>query len=114
MIEKVLKTKINEDKSINQGIAPGQMKKHYYPGIPVFLNQKKAKLNGALLAFGKHKTSKNVFFLSKKSSLKEAASKLYILLRRMKEMGFKSISVSKIPNIGIGKAINDRLKRASS
>ncbi len=114
MMEKVLKIKVHETKFKNQGVAPGQMRKHYSPGIPVFLNQKKAKPNGALLFFGKHKTNKNVFFLSKKYSTKEAAAKLYILLRRIKEMGFRSISVSKIPNTGIGKAINDRLKRASS
>jgi L-threonylcarbamoyladenylate synthase len=35
------------------------------------------------------------------------------MLRKMKNLGYNSISISKIPNIGIGKAINDRLTRAS-
>jgi len=114
MISKVVKGKILETKHLGDVIAPGQFKKHYSPGIPVYLNQKKAKPNGAILVFGKHIMAKNIFFLSKKSSLLEAASNLYTLLRKAKESGYKNISVSKIPKEGIGKAINDRLQRASS
>ena len=33
---------------------------------------------------------------------------------KIKNKGFKSIIVNKIPNIGIGIAINDRLKKASN
>jgi SUA5 domain. len=43
-------------------IAPGQFKKHYSPGIPVYLNQTKAKAHGALLVLGKHKIADNIFF----------------------------------------------------
>ena len=64
--------------------------------------------------FGKQKIKKDIFFLSKRSSLKEAASNLYVLLRKIKELGYKSISITNIPNTGIGKAINDRIRRASS
>ena len=34
-------------------------------------------------------------------------------LRKIKNKGYKSIAVEKIPNIGLGKTINDRLRRAS-
>ena len=37
-----------------------------------------------------------------------------IFLEKIKNKGYKSIIVNKIPNIGIGIAINDRLKRAST
>lgn len=114
MIFKVLREKIHEVKNQGDIISPGQFKKHYSPGIPVYLNQKKPKPNGALLAFGKQKIKKDIFFLSKRSSLKEAASNLYVLLRKIKELGYKSISITNIPNTGIGKAINDRIRRASS
>ena len=114
MIFKVLREKIHEVKNQGDIISPGQFKKHYSPGIPVYLNQKKPKPNGALLVFGKQKIKKGIFFLSKRSSLKEAASNLYILLRKIKELGYKSISITNIPNTGIGKAINDRIRRASS
>lgn len=114
MIFKVLREKVHEVKKKGDIISPGQFKKHYSPGIPVYLNQKKPKPNGALLVLGKHKIKKNIFFLSKRSSLKEAASNLYVLLRKIKELGYKSISITNIPNTGIGKAINDRIRRASS
>ena len=44
--------------------------------------------------------------------MKEAASNLYKTLRKIKKLKFKKIYVVKIPNIGSGIAINDRLKRA--
>ena len=95
--------------------SPGMLKKHYSPGIPVLLNQKKADKNCALITFGKkYKNKTNCFNLSKKSDLKEAASNLYKTFRKIKKQGFKKIYVVKIPNIGAGIAINDRLKRASN
>ena len=45
--------------------------------------------------------------------MKEAAKNLYSILRRIKKDKYRSIAVGKIPNIGLGKTINDRLKRAS-
>ena len=35
------------------------------------------------------------------------------IMRKIKNKNFKSIAVEKIPNIGFGEAINDRLIRAS-
>ena len=58
-------------------------------------------------------SGKNFYYLSKKKNLKEAAKKLYKTLRMIKKKNFKSIAVEKIPNIGFGEAINDRLIRAS-
>ena len=113
MIQAVTKQRVQEKNTNGTIVAPGQFKKHYSPGIPVFLNQNKAKPNGAILVWGRYKNAKNVFFLSKKSSLSEASRNLYILLRQAKEAGYQNISVTKIPNIGIGKAINDRLQRAA-
>ena len=42
----------------------------------------------------------------------EAAKNLYKKLRQIKKMGFKNISITKIPNKGVGIAINDRLKKS--
>ena len=64
--------------------------------------------------FGKKfKNCRNYFNLSKKGHLKEAAANLYKIMRKIKNKGYKKIFVSKIPNQGVGIAINDRLKRAS-
>jgi len=94
--------------------SPGMLKRHYSPGIPVFLNQKKAQKNCALITLGKkYKNKKNFFNLSKNSDLKEAASNLYKTFRKIKKQGFKKIYVVKIPNQGLGIAINDRLKKAA-
>ena len=53
------------------------------------------------------------FYLSKKSDLKEAAKNLYSTLRKIKKDGYKRIAVEKIPKIGLGLSINDRLNRAA-
>ena len=45
--------------------------------------------------------------------MNEAAKNLYSCLRDIKNKGYKSIAVEKIPNKGLGKTINDRLYRAS-
>jgi len=112
-IKKFIKKIINnKSKEI---LSPGQLKKHYSPGVPVYLNKKKPKINGALLVFGQSKfKGENIFYLSKSASLVEAAKNLYSKLRLIKKCGYKSISITKIPNKNIGIAINDRLKRASS
>ena len=61
----------------------------------------------------KKKIKSNYYFLSKKGDLNEAAKNLYSTLRKIKKDNYKSIAVSKIPNKGLGKTINDRLIRAS-
>ena len=113
-IEKIIGKKIKIQNYIGKIKVPGQSKLHYSPGIPVRLNVKKLKKNEAYLTIKKEKNSKlNYFFLSKKGNLNEAAKNLYSTLRKIKNRKFRSIAVSNIPNIGIGKSINDRLRRAS-
>jgi len=106
--------KITTAKQNSKVRSPGMLKKHYSPGIPVLLNQKKAHKDCALITFGKkYRYKRNHFNLSKKSDLKEAASNLYKTFRKIKKQGFKKIYVVKIPKHGAGIAINDRLLRAS-
>tara|TARA_B100000131_G_scaffold228221_1_gene219936 strand:+ start:18 stop:947 length:930 start_codon:yes stop_codon:yes gene_type:complete len=112
-INKVLRTRLKYNKKKNI-IMPGQAKVHYSPGIPIRLNIKKSKPNEAFILIKKRKSfDKNFYYLSKTKNLKEAAKKLYKTLRIIKKKNFKSIAVEKIPNIGFGEAINDRLIRAS-
>ena len=113
-IEKILKKKVVVDTNSKKKIAPGQFPLHYSPGIPLRTNVKDPKNNEAFLLIKKRKiTFKNYYYLSKKNDLKKAAKNLYSLLRRIKKDGYKMIAVEKIPNIGIGKTLNDRLNRAS-
>ena len=66
-----------------------------------------------ILLLENYKNLNNYFNLSKKADLKEAASNLYKIMRKIKKKGYKKIFVTKIPKKGPGLAINDRLLRAS-
>ena len=114
-IEKILKKKIKIRKNFKKINAPGQLKLHYSPGIPVEMNKRSIKKQQAFIGFGKKfKIGKNYFNLSKKGDLKEAANNLYKTMREVKKRKFKSIAIVKISNKGIGCAINDRLKKAAN
>ena len=113
-IEKTLKKKVTINNNPSKVSSPGQLKLHYSPGIPIRLNVKNIKKKEAYLSIKKMKQNKsNYYFLSKNGNLKEAAKNLYSTLRKIKKNRYKSIAVSKIPNKGLGKTINDRLRRAS-
>ena len=78
------------------------------------MNVIKPENEEAFILIKKRKTKlKNYFYLSTKNNLNEAAKNLYSCLRKIKKKGYKSIAVEKIPDKGLGKAINDRLIRAS-
>ena len=113
-IQKTLGFKISISINPKKKIAPGQSRLHYSPGIPLRMNVTKPKNNEAFIMIKRKKTKlKNHFYLTTKNNLDEAAKNLYSCLRNIKNEGYKSIAVEKIPNIGLGKAINDRLRRAS-
>ena len=113
-IQKTLGFKINISINPKKKIAPGQSRLHYSPGIPLRMNVTKPKNDEAFIIIKRKKTKlKNYFYLTSKNNLDEAAKNLYSCLRKIKNEGYKSIAVEKIPNIGLGKAINDRLRRAS-
>ena len=113
-IQKTLGFKLNIAINPKKKIAPGQSSLHYSPGIPLRMNIIKPKNDEAFIMVKKRKTKlKNYFYLTAKNNLNEAAKNLYSCLRKIKNRGYKSIAVEKISNKGLGKAINDRLQRAS-
>ncbi len=113
-IQKALNKKIVIQNKPSKISAPGQFKLHYSPGIPIRLNAKKTNDREAYILIKKTKLIKpNYYFLTKNRNLNEAAKNLYSTLRKIKKNKFRFIAVSKIPNKGIGKTINDRLLRAS-
>ena len=78
------------------------------------MNITKPKNDEAFVIIKKRKNKpKNYFYLTSKNNLNEAAKNLYDCLRKIKKRGYKSIAVEKIPNIGLGKTINDRLCKAA-
>jgi L-threonylcarbamoyladenylate synthase len=113
-IKKTLGFKLNIAINPKKKIASGQSRLHYSPGIPLRMNIIKPKSNEAFIIIKKRKTKlKNYFYLTTKNNLDEAAKNLYSCLRKIKNKGYKSIAVEKISSKGLGKAINDRLQRAS-
>ncbi len=114
-ISKIIGKKVGIKKKHSKIKSPGALKKHYSPNIPMKLNQIKANKNHAFISFGKkYRETKNTFNLSKKSNLNEAAKNLYKVFRKIKKLNYKKIYVAKIPNKGVGLAINDRLKHAAN
>jgi L-threonylcarbamoyladenylate synthase len=113
-IEKILKLKLKKNSKNLKIKSPGMLKKHYSPGIPVLINQKKSDNKSAFIYLGnKYKNKKHFFSLSKSSNFDEAASNLYKTFRLIKKQGYKKIQIIKIPFKGSGVAINDRIKRAA-
>ena len=113
-IKKALGFKMSISTNPNKKIAPGQSRLHYSPGIPLRMNVTKPKSDAAFILIKKKKIKlNNYYYLSTNGNLSEAARNLYSCLRKIKNKGYKSIDVEKIPNKGLGRVINDRLDRAS-
>ena len=105
----------NNYKKIKVLISPGLSNSHYQPDTSMRINAIRPRKNEAWLAFGtipKHYKGIAIS-LSKKKCLKEAAKNLYKMLRYLDKKKCEKIAVQKIPEIGLGIAINDRLQRAS-
>ncbi len=91
--------------------APGQLASHYAPRGKVRLNAPYAEKDEVLLGFGPVDAALN---LSSAGDLTEAAARLFACLHALDTMGAERIAVSPIPDHGLGRAINDRLKRAAA
>lgn len=92
-------------------IAPGQLESHYAPNGRLRLDADHAEAGEILLGFGHVDAPIN---LSPSSDLVEAASRLFGCLHELDAMGAERIAVSPIPDHGLGRAINDRLRRAAA
>lgn len=92
-------------------IAPGQLASHYAPKGRVRLNASCANAGEVLLGFGPVEAALN---LSPSGDLNEAAARLFACLHQLDAMNATAIAVSPIPDHGLGRAINDRLRRAAA
>jgi L-threonylcarbamoyladenylate synthase len=96
--------------------APGMLASHYAPALPLRLDATEARDGEALLAFGPETPAgfAEVLWLSRSGDLPEAAANLFSMLRRADRAPFTGIAVMPIPEHGLGRAINDRLRRAAA
>ena len=121
-IESVIgKVEINPNEQ-EKPSAPGMLPRHYAPRTPIVLDWDEKNLDIyknkkiGLLAFQKtknHLKFHSVEVLSRKGDLREAAANLFAAIRRLDAMDLDLILAESIPEIGLGRAIMDRLRRAS-
>lgn len=91
--------------------APGQLASHYAPGKPVRLGAVEGALDEFLIGFG---AVEGDVTLSVEGDPTEAASRLYACLYQAAASEKPRIAIAPVPNEGIGRAINDRLRRAAT
>jgi len=103
-------------------ISPGQLPYHYAPKIPIRFIDKRDKKNidtsrAGLLLFTEKKVDypfKIIRVLTHNSDLREAAANLFSCLHEMEATGIDEIYVESVPEVGLGIAIMDRLRKATN
>lgn len=99
-------------RSCDRGIeAPGQLASHYAPGKPVRLNALAVETDEFLIGFG---AIAGDCTLSGEGNVAEAAARLYACLHEAALAPQTRIAVAPVPEDGVGRAINDRLRRAAA
>ena len=103
--------------------APGMLKSHYAPSAPLRLGvleeliaQHTGKKIGIIAyrrSFSTVPTDRQVV-LSPGGNLQEAARQLFAGMRRLDALGLDMILAELVPEEGLGRAINDRLRRAAA
>jgi L-threonylcarbamoyladenylate synthase len=90
--------------------APGQMARHYSPGKPLRMSASSGAADEFYIGFG---PLAGDCTLSERGDLNEAAARLYDCLHRGAASDKPRIAVAPIPYGEVGRAINDRLRRAA-
>jgi L-threonylcarbamoyladenylate synthase len=100
--------------------APGMLKSHYAPRKKLILGniqtliQQNPDLKIGTLSFSRvYQEAEISIVLSESGDMHEAAKNLFSHLRKLDESNVDLIITEKVPNKGLGKAINDRLQRAA-
>ena len=104
-----------EIETIESNLSPGNQLKHYSPNKSIRINVKSVFDGETLLNFGENNLKSNIkeLNLSIKADLSEASYNFYNFLNILDKSKCNGIAVAPIPNHGLGKTINDRLKRAA-
>ena len=91
--------------------APGQLASHYAPGKPLRLGAVHADADEFWIGFG---AIVGDCTLSASGDISEAAARLYACLHEAARARQPRIAVAPVPDNGVGRAINDRLRRAAA
>ncbi len=101
-------------------LVPGQLPQHYAPRTPIHIAPPEAippefRRRVGYLAFQQvPKGFKVVKVLSPTGDLREAAAHLFEALHQLDRLGLEAIYAEPVPEMGLGRAIMDRLRRAAS
>lgn len=119
-IEEVAGRVIVQTHSVSNPKTPGQLKSHYAPRKKVIVGNIDELLlkydtnTVGVLSFTKDYGNRVKFILSPSASIDEAAQHLFTALRTLDKEPIDLILTELVPNAGLGRAINDRLRRASA
>ncbi|MEM1358671.1 MAG: L-threonylcarbamoyladenylate synthase [Bacteroidota bacterium] len=105
--------------------APGMLSRHYSPGAPMEIfpdlsEAPESALTNARIVFNHGGQPMSIqgmtttYDLSPSGDLAEAARRLFTVLRQIAEQNFSYVAVVLLPETGLGRAINDRLRRAAA
>lgn len=119
-LEAVLGTALRRASAVDRATTtPGRLKSHYATATPLYLGDVRKLLvqfaheNCAVISFSDaFSQAEKSFVLSSQKSLEEAARKLFATLREADAAGCSVILAEPVPEEGLGRAINDRLRRA--
>ena len=114
-----------QDHSSSNPQAPGLLESHYAPAkpfvlgdltklIPQYASQGKSFGVLSFQNFSEEVALEKQLRLSQNGNLKEAAANLFAAMRSLDDMNIEFILAELAPDHDLGKAINDRLKRASA
>jgi L-threonylcarbamoyladenylate synthase len=122
-IETIIGQVVVRKHSSSRPSAPGSFESHYAPGKKVLLDDisslessvdlSKAGLIRFKSSYPGVSTERQVI-LSESGNLKEAAKNLFSALRTLDKMEIQDVIAELVPEVGLGRAINDRLRRAGS
>lgn len=124
-IEKVVGKVLILPQSSSNPKSPGMLKSHYAPRKPIILGElenlvAEYQLKGtkfAVLSFSKSFPGIGEdlqLILSEKGDLEEAARNLFSAMRQLDKSNAAVILAEELPEVNLGKAINDRLRRAAA
>lgn len=119
-LEKVLGSLELQVGNSEKPLVPGQLPQHYAPSTPIHIAPPEAvpleiRKKVGYLAFQQvPKGFKVVKVLSPTGNLLEAAAHLFEALHQLDRLGLLAIYAEPVPEEGLGRAIMDRLRRASS
>lgn len=107
---------VQQDMEDGAPLSPGMLASHYAPSLPLRLDVRDVRPGEALLAFGPKipPGAARVVTLSERGDLVAAAANLFAALRALDQPRYAGIAVMPIPDEGLGRAINDRLRRAAA